>query len=62
MIVIPPAQETDGWMPIQQGETPNATDASSRLSDRFTNNTGAMATIVVPGLATRMNVKSFRSN
>jgi len=32
MIVIP-APEGDGWMPIQQGENPNATDASLRSRD-----------------------------
>ena len=35
MIVIPPAQEADGRMPIQQEETPNVADASFRTRDRL---------------------------
>ena len=34
MIVIP-APSLDGWMPIQQEELPNATDASLRPRDRI---------------------------
>jgi hypothetical protein len=35
MIVIPPVREADGRMPIQQEESPNATDASFRSRDRI---------------------------
>jgi hypothetical protein len=35
MIVIPPLQEADGRMPIQQEESPNATDVSFRSRDRL---------------------------
>jgi hypothetical protein len=34
MVAIP-APSVDGWMPIQQGETPNVTDVSLRSRDRL---------------------------
>jgi hypothetical protein len=49
-MIVTPSPQVDGWMPIQQEESPNAADASLLVTG-FTSNTGAMATIVVPGIA-----------
>jgi len=51
MVVIPAPLGMDGRMPIQQEESPYIADVTFVLVTGFTNNTGAMATIVVPGIA-----------
>ena len=51
MVVIAPPL-VDGWMPIQQEETPDVTGSSLRSRYRIHRGiNGAVATIVVPGIA-----------
>jgi hypothetical protein len=46
-----PAPMVDGWMPIQSRSPPMLPTLAFVLITGFTANNGAMATIVVPGLA-----------